>query len=111
MAAPGPQAEGGTVIVPGHGRACDQSEVALYRNMLTIIRNTVQYYKNQGKTLQQVLDLKPSCGIRPALGRPGRIVDDARLRHGGVRDAAGQGTGLLLDENDDDGAVGQGVLI
>jgi glyoxylase-like metal-dependent hydrolase (beta-lactamase superfamily II) len=62
MAAPGPQAEGGTVIIPGHGRLCDQAEVALYRNMLTIIRNTVQYYKNQGKTLQQVLDLKPSAG-------------------------------------------------
>ena len=62
MAAPGPQAEGGTVIVPGHGRLCDQSEVALYRNMLTIIRNTIQFYKNQGKTLQQVLDLKPSEG-------------------------------------------------
>ncbi len=62
MAAPGPQAEGGTVIIPGHGRLCDQADVALYRNMITIIRNTVQYYKNQGKTLQQVLDLKPSEG-------------------------------------------------
>jgi glyoxylase-like metal-dependent hydrolase (beta-lactamase superfamily II) len=62
LAAPGPQAEGGTLIVPGHGRMCDQAEVALYRNTLTIIRNTVQYYKNQGKTLQQVLDLKPSAG-------------------------------------------------
>ena len=62
MAAPGPQAEGGTVIMPGHGRLCDQADVALYRNMLTIIRNTIQYYKNQGKTLQQVLDLKPSAG-------------------------------------------------
>ncbi|HKF67940.1 MAG TPA: MBL fold metallo-hydrolase [Vicinamibacterales bacterium] len=62
MAAPGPQAEGGTLIVPGHGRMCDQADVALYRNMLTIIRNTVQYYKNEGKTLQQVLDLKPSSG-------------------------------------------------
>jgi cyclase len=62
MMAPGPQAEGGTLVVPGHGRACDQAEIALYRNMLTIIRNNVQYYKNQGKTLQQVLDLKPSEG-------------------------------------------------
>jgi glyoxylase-like metal-dependent hydrolase (beta-lactamase superfamily II) len=62
MAAPGPQAEGGTVIVPGHGRLCDQAEVALYRNMLTVIRNNVQYYKNQGKTLEQVLALKPSEG-------------------------------------------------
>src|SRR5436190_22990417 len=70
MAAPGPQAEGGTVIVPGHGRVCDQADVALYRNMLTIIRNTVQYYKNQGKTLQQVLDLKPSAGYDQRWGGP-----------------------------------------
>ena len=30
--------------------------------MLTIIRNTIQYYKNQGKTLQEVIDLRPSAG-------------------------------------------------
>jgi len=62
LAAPGVQAEGGTLIVPGHGRMLDQADLALYRNMLTIIRNTIQYYKNQGKTLQQVLDLKPTEG-------------------------------------------------
>jgi cyclase len=70
MAAPGQQAEGGTVIIPGHGRMCDQADLALYRNMLTIIRNTVQYYKNQGKTLQQVLDLKPSAGYDQRWGGP-----------------------------------------
>jgi len=71
MASPGPQAEGGTMIVPGHGRAVDQAEAALYRNGLTIIRNTVQYYKNQGKTLQQVLDLKPSEGYDQRWGGAG----------------------------------------
>ncbi|MGB7219291.1 MAG: MBL fold metallo-hydrolase [Vicinamibacterales bacterium] len=71
MAAPGKQAEGGTVIVPGHGRTADQADVALYRNMLTIIRNNVQYYKNQGKTLQQVLDLKPSEGYDQRWGGAG----------------------------------------
>jgi hypothetical protein len=30
--------------------------------MVTVIRNLVQFYKNQGKTLQQVLDLKPTAG-------------------------------------------------
>lgn len=62
MAAPANQAEGGTVILPGHGRLCDQTDVVLYKNMITIIRNLVQYYKNQGKTLQDVLALKPSEG-------------------------------------------------
>jgi len=62
MAAPANQAEGGTVIIPGHGGLCDQTDVVLYKNMITIIRNLVQYYKNQGKTLQEVLALKPSEG-------------------------------------------------
>ena len=62
MAAPSNQAEGGTVIIPGHGRLCDQTDVVLYKNMITIIRNLVQYYKNQGKTLEEVLALKLSEG-------------------------------------------------
>jgi len=69
MAAPGNQAEGGTVIVPGHGRLCDQSDVVLYKNMITAIRNVVQYYKNQGKTLQEVLALKPTEGYDQRWGR------------------------------------------
>jgi len=63
MAVPGKQAEGGTVIIPGHGRLCDQTDVVLYKNMLTVIRNIVQFYKNQGKTLEQVLALKPTEGF------------------------------------------------
>lgn len=56
MAVPANQAEGGTVIIPGHGRMADQSDVALYKNMITIIRNLVQYHKKEGKrTLEQVL--------------------------------------------------------
>lgn len=62
MAVPDRQAEGGTVIVPGHGRLCDQSDVVFYKNMITTIRNRVQFYKNQGKTLAQVLALAPTAG-------------------------------------------------
>lgn len=62
MAVPGNQADGGTLIVPGHGRLCDQADVVLYKNMLTVIRNTVQFYKNQGKSLDEVLALKLTEG-------------------------------------------------
>ena len=55
MAVPDVQADGGTLIVPGHGRLVTQTDVSLYRNMLTIIRNLVQYYKNEGLTLAEVL--------------------------------------------------------
>ena len=46
--------EGGTMVIPGHGRLCDESEVSDYRDMLTIIRDRVQDLVHKGKTLDQV---------------------------------------------------------
>jgi cyclase len=46
--------EGGTMVIPGHGRLCDESEVADYRDMLTIIRDRVQDMLHKGKTLEEV---------------------------------------------------------
>ena len=46
--------EGGTMVIPGHGRLCDESEVTDYRDMLTIIRDRVQNMLRQGKTLEEV---------------------------------------------------------
>jgi len=57
LAVPGPYEQGGTLIVPGHGHLCDQGDAVAYRNSITMIRDRIQYYKNQGKTLQQVLAL------------------------------------------------------
>jgi cyclase len=55
----GPQ-EGGTMIIPGQGRLCDQSDLIEYDIILTTIRNRIMYYKNLGKTLQQVLAMNPT---------------------------------------------------
>jgi cyclase len=46
--------EGGTMVIPGHGRLCDESEVGDYRDMLTIIRDRVQDMLHKGKTLEEV---------------------------------------------------------
>jgi glyoxylase-like metal-dependent hydrolase (beta-lactamase superfamily II) len=46
--------EGGTMVIPGHGRLCDESEVTDYRDMLTIIRDRVQDLLHKGKTLDEV---------------------------------------------------------
>src|SRR5277367_5764100 len=46
--------EGGTMVIPGHGRLCDESEVSDYRDMLTIIRDRVQDMMRHGKTLDEV---------------------------------------------------------
>jgi glyoxylase-like metal-dependent hydrolase (beta-lactamase superfamily II) len=62
MTVPAAQVEGGTLIVPGHGRVCDLADLIDYRTMVTIIRNLVQFHKNQGRTLEQVLALHPTEG-------------------------------------------------
>jgi len=45
--------EGGTMVIPGHGRLCDEADVTDYRDMLTIIRDRVQDMLNRGKTLDE----------------------------------------------------------
>jgi cyclase len=52
--------EGGTLVIPGHGRLCDESEVSDYRDMLTIIRDRVQNMQHKGKTLEEVKAAKLS---------------------------------------------------
>jgi glyoxylase-like metal-dependent hydrolase (beta-lactamase superfamily II) len=47
--------EDGTMIIPGHGRICDEWEVAEYRDMLVIIRDRVQDLIKTGATLDKVL--------------------------------------------------------
>jgi cyclase len=52
--------EGGTYVVPGHGRLCDEAEVVEYRDMLTIIRDRVQDMIGKGMTLAQVKAARPT---------------------------------------------------
>jgi glyoxylase-like metal-dependent hydrolase (beta-lactamase superfamily II) len=52
------RSQGGTWIVPGHGRLCDVADVASYRNMLVMIRDRVQDAIKSGKTLAQIKTAK-----------------------------------------------------
>ena len=52
--------EGGTMVIPGHGRIGDEHDVLEYRDMVTIIRDRVQNAIKKGMTLQQVKAVKPS---------------------------------------------------
>jgi cyclase len=52
--------EGGTMVIPGHGRLGDQSDVVEYRDMLTIVRDRVQDLIKKGMTLEQVKAARPS---------------------------------------------------
>ncbi len=48
------EGEGGTLIIPGRGRVCDEYEVSEYRDMLAIVRDRVQAMIDKGATPEQV---------------------------------------------------------
>jgi len=54
--------EDGTLIIPGHGRICDQLDVVEYRDMVTIIRDRIRDLMKQGLTLEQVKAASPARG-------------------------------------------------
>jgi cyclase len=52
--------QGGTRIIPGHGRVLNQSDVVEYRDMATIIRDRIAQLAKDGKTLAQVKAMHPT---------------------------------------------------
>ena len=60
--------EGGTLVIPGHGRLSDMGDVVNYREMATIVRDRVQDMVNKGMTLDQVKAAKPTRDYDPVYG-------------------------------------------
>jgi glyoxylase-like metal-dependent hydrolase (beta-lactamase superfamily II) len=60
--------EGGTLIVPGHGRLSDSADVAYYRDMVTILRDRVRAMVEKRFTLEQVKAARPTADYDPRYG-------------------------------------------
>jgi glyoxylase-like metal-dependent hydrolase (beta-lactamase superfamily II) len=52
--------EGGTYVIPGHGRLCDEADVVEYRNMVTIVRDRIRDMVRKDMTLEQVKAARPT---------------------------------------------------
>src|SRR5262245_58552317 len=63
--------EAGSIIVPGHGRLCDQYDVVEYRDMVTIIRDRVRDLMKAGRSLAEVQAAQPAKGYIGRYGNPG----------------------------------------
>jgi cyclase len=61
LTVPAEKQEGGTLVIPGHGRLCDEADVVEYRDMVTIIRDRVKSMVDMGMTLRQVQAAKPTA--------------------------------------------------
>ncbi len=65
---PAGKQEGGTMVIPGHGRVCDQADVVFYQEMVTILRDRIQAMIKQGMTLEQVVAARPTRDYDPVYG-------------------------------------------
>jgi cyclase len=52
--------QGGTRVIPGHGRLCNEADVDDYRNFMTIIRDRIIDLAEKGMTLEQIKARKPT---------------------------------------------------
>jgi glyoxylase-like metal-dependent hydrolase (beta-lactamase superfamily II) len=60
--------EGGTQIIPGHGRISDTADVTYYRDMTTILRDRVQDAIKKGMTLDQIKKANLTVDYEPRYG-------------------------------------------
>src|SRR6059036_1529091 len=65
---PAEKQEGWTMVIPGHGRLCDEADVVEYRDMVTIIRDRIQDMIKKRMTLEQVKATKPTSDYDPLYG-------------------------------------------
>jgi glyoxylase-like metal-dependent hydrolase (beta-lactamase superfamily II) len=65
---PAEKEEGGTYVIPGHGRLCDQADVIYYQEMVIIVRDRIQDMVKKGMTLEQVKAAHPTRDYDPRYG-------------------------------------------
>jgi glyoxylase-like metal-dependent hydrolase (beta-lactamase superfamily II) len=62
------RAQGGTIVIPGHGRLYDETDVAEYRDMLTIVRDRIRSAVDGGATLAEVEQSRPALDYAGIFG-------------------------------------------
>ena len=60
LTVPARMQEGGTQVIPGHGRLSEEADVVEYRNMVTIVRDRIQSLIDQGMSLEGVQAARPT---------------------------------------------------
>lgn len=68
-------AEGGTLVIPGHGRVSDEADLVEYRDMVFQVRDRLQKLGAERRTLEQVKASRPVIGWEARYSRPGWSID------------------------------------
>jgi glyoxylase-like metal-dependent hydrolase (beta-lactamase superfamily II) len=75
LAIPEFRSQGGTMVIPGHGRLMDTGDVANYRNMVQVIGDRVQAMISKGATLEQVKAAKITLDYDGIYGSPDAFLE------------------------------------
>jgi glyoxylase-like metal-dependent hydrolase (beta-lactamase superfamily II) len=76
IAVPDDLMEGGTYIIPGHGRICDEADLVEYRDMVYEVRDRLAKMVGTEKmTLAQVKAARPVIGWEGRYSQPGWTTD------------------------------------
>jgi cyclase len=75
--------EGGTRVIPGHGRLCGEADVVEYRDMVTIVRDRVQDALKRGMNLEQIKAAKLTLDYDPQYGSGDAFVESVYKSLGG----------------------------
>jgi glyoxylase-like metal-dependent hydrolase (beta-lactamase superfamily II) len=67
--------QGGTMVIPGHGRLSNESDVDDFRNWMTIVRDRIQEMVKSGRTLAQVKAAKPTLDFDGVFANPKWTTD------------------------------------
>jgi glyoxylase-like metal-dependent hydrolase (beta-lactamase superfamily II) len=60
--------DGGTLVIPGHGRLSNLGDVLNFREMVLVVRDRLQSMIAAGMTLEQVKAAKPTFDYDPVYG-------------------------------------------
>ena len=80
--------EGGTFIIPGHGRISDEADVVEYRDMLVIVSSRVRDMVERGMTLDQVKAARPTLDYDGRYATPAGPTSTAAFVEALYNDAA-----------------------
>ena len=67
--------QGGTLAVPGHGRICNESDVAEIRDTMTIIKDRIKLMVDKNQTLAQVKAARPTLDYDGIFGDPNNFIE------------------------------------
>jgi hypothetical protein len=67
--------EGGTYVIPGHGRVIDEADLIEFRDMIVIIRDRIQDMVKRGMTLDQVKAAQPTLDYDARYGNPTALIE------------------------------------